>query len=97
MRWDLEQKKADALAQLRETLIAKTEDSKFSGTPLSLAKQMFGEPLPQQDRDSRYKLFLRERDRVFKSVTMQYVKTYVSIFQNEKQFKPYGPTNAMVY
>lgn len=97
MRWDIEQKKADALAQFRETLIARTAHNKFSGTPLSLAKEMFGDPLPQQDRDSIYKLFLRERDRLFKSVMMQYVKKYVSIFQNQKQFKPYGPTNAMVY
>lgn len=97
MRWDLEQKKAAALAQFRETVIETSENNKFSGTPLSLAKQMFGEPPAEQNREAIYKLFMQERDKLFKTIIMDYVKKYVSIFQIQKQFRPDGPYNEMVY
>lgn len=96
-RWDLEQQKSDAIDQFNAAMIEKSQDSKFSGTPLLLAKEMFGEAPAKLNRDAIYKLFLQERDRVFKNVIMQYVKKYVSIFRTEKQFRPSGPTNEMVY
>ena len=97
MRWDLEQKKYAALDRFRETLIERSQDSKFSDTPLSLAKKLFGEAPAEQNRDAIYKLFLVERDRLFKSVIIQYVRKYVSLYKNQKQVKPYGSMDQMVY
>jgi hypothetical protein len=97
MRWDLEQKKYDALDQFRKTIIERSQDSRFADTPLSLARKLFGEAPAQQNRDAIYKLFLMERDRIFKSVIVQYVRKYVSLYKNQKQFRPYGPMNEMVY
>lgn len=97
MRWDLEQKKYAALDRFRETLIERSQDSKFSDTPLSLAKKLFGEAPAEQNRDAIYKMFLLERDRIFKNVIIQYVRKYVSLYKNQKQFRPSGSMNEMVY
>ena len=96
-RWDLEQQKSDAIERFNAAMVEKSQDSQFSGTPLTLAKEMFGEAPAKLDRDAIYKLFLQERDRVFKSVMIQYVRKYVSIFRFEKQTRPGGPDGEMVY
>jgi hypothetical protein len=89
-RYKIEDERLGAREEFMKKLDASLQDKNFSGTPISLAIQMYG-PAPEKlNPKDVYDLFTREEERLFKEVLKAYVAKYVTISHWMKQYNPGG-------